>query len=140
MSDTRYWEASFRTKLWRDMNPDEKAEWIKAELQRMRSLFVMLSAQVQETGRKVKAIQEQLKEGQQVPPVESRTINRQHLSKRAAAFSGILHLKYRIPCPAMHQGEWKEFSRMTGGPGFSRRPRTPTFAEKCTTLPNEEHR
>jgi hypothetical protein len=64
MSDTRYWEASFRTKLWRDMNPDEKAEWIKAELQRMRSLFVMLSAQVQETGRKVKAIQEQLKEGQ----------------------------------------------------------------------------
>jgi hypothetical protein len=64
MSDTRYWEASFRGKLWRDMSPDEKAEWIKAELQRMRSLFVMLSAQVQETGRKVKAIQEQLKESQ----------------------------------------------------------------------------
>jgi hypothetical protein len=64
MSDTRYWETSFRTKLWRDMNPDEKAEWIKAELQRMRSLFVMLSAQVQETGKRVKAIQEQLKESQ----------------------------------------------------------------------------
>jgi hypothetical protein len=64
MSDTRYWETSFRTKLWRDMNPDEKAEWVKADLQRMRSLFVMLAAQVQETGRKVKAIQEQLKESQ----------------------------------------------------------------------------
>ena len=54
MSDTRYWETSFRTKLWRDMNPEEKAELVKAELQRMRSLFDMLSAQVQETGRKVK--------------------------------------------------------------------------------------
>jgi hypothetical protein len=64
MSDTRYWETSFRTKLWRDMNPDEKAEWVKAEPQRMRSLFVMLSSQVQEIGRKVKAIQEKLKESQ----------------------------------------------------------------------------
>ena len=64
MSDTRYWEASFRRKLWRDMSPDEKAEWVKAELQRMRSLFVMLSFQVQETGRRVKAIQEKLKESQ----------------------------------------------------------------------------
>jgi hypothetical protein len=64
MSDTRYWEASFRTKLWRDMSPDEKAEWVQAELPRMRSLFVMLSSQVQETGRRVKAIQEKLKENQ----------------------------------------------------------------------------
>jgi hypothetical protein len=46
------------------MNPDEKAEWVKAELQRMRSLFVMLSAQVQETGRRVKAIQEKLGESE----------------------------------------------------------------------------
>jgi hypothetical protein len=50
--------------LWRDMSPDEKAEWVKAELPRMRSLFVMLSSQVQETGRRVKAIQEKLKENQ----------------------------------------------------------------------------
>ena len=64
MSDTRYWEASFRTKLWRDISPDEKAESVKAELQRMRSLFVMLSFQVQDTGRRVKAIQEKLKESQ----------------------------------------------------------------------------
>jgi hypothetical protein len=64
MSDTRYWEASFRTKLWGDMSPDEKAEWLKADLQRMRSLFVMLSSQVQETGKRVKAIQEKLKESQ----------------------------------------------------------------------------
>jgi hypothetical protein len=62
MSDTRYWEEPFRTKLWRDMSPDEKAEWLRAELQRMRSLFVMLSCQVQETGRRVKAIQEKVKE------------------------------------------------------------------------------
>ena len=45
------------------MNPDEKAEWVKAELQRMRS-FAMLSAQVQETGRRVKAIQEKLRESE----------------------------------------------------------------------------
>jgi hypothetical protein len=64
MSDTRYWEASFRTKLWRDMSPDEKADWVKAELQRMRSLFAMLSSQVQETGRRVKAIQEKLRESE----------------------------------------------------------------------------
>ena len=64
MSDTRYWEASLRRKLWRDISPDEKAEWVKAELQRMRSLFVMLSFQVQDTGKRVKAIQEKLKESQ----------------------------------------------------------------------------
>ena len=64
MSDTRYWEAIFRTKLWRDMSPDEKAEWVKAELQRMRSLFVMLSSQVQEIGSRVKAIRKNLKENQ----------------------------------------------------------------------------
>ena len=64
MSDTRYWEASFRAKLWRDMSPDEKAEWLKTEPQRMRSLFVMLSFQVQDTGWRVKAIQEKLKQSQ----------------------------------------------------------------------------
>ena len=42
MSDTRHWEKSSRAKFWQDGNADEKAEWVKAELQRMRSLFAML--------------------------------------------------------------------------------------------------
>jgi len=37
---------------------------VKAELQRMRSLFAMLSAQVQEIGRRVKAIRKNLQENQ----------------------------------------------------------------------------
>jgi hypothetical protein len=44
------------------MNPDEKAEWVRAELQRMRSLFSMLSSQVQDIGSRVKAIRKELKE------------------------------------------------------------------------------
>ncbi|MGA8157259.1 MAG: hypothetical protein WB822_13840 [Rhodoplanes sp.] len=50
MSSTKYWKTSFRAKRWGDMNPDEKAEWVKAELQRMSALFAMLSSQVQEIG------------------------------------------------------------------------------------------
>ncbi len=64
MSDTKYWEMSSRAKRWGDMNPDEKAEWVKAELQRIRSLFAMLSSQVQEIERSIKAIQQKLKESQ----------------------------------------------------------------------------
>jgi hypothetical protein len=64
MSSTKYWELSFRAKRWGDMNPDEKAEWVKAELQRMSALFAMLSSQVQEIGRRVKAIRMKLKENQ----------------------------------------------------------------------------
>jgi len=64
MSGTKYWETSLRAKRWGDMNPDEKAEWVRAELQRMSALFAMLSSQVQETGRRVKAIQKKLKENQ----------------------------------------------------------------------------
>ena len=56
MSDTHHWEKPSRYKL----NADEKAEWVKAELQRMRSLFAMLSSQVQEIGRRVKAIRKEL--------------------------------------------------------------------------------
>ena len=56
MSDTKHWEKPSRHKLWQERNADEKAEWVKAELQRMRSLFAMLSSQVQEIGRRVKAI------------------------------------------------------------------------------------
>jgi hypothetical protein len=43
---------------------DEKAKWVKTELQRMRSLFVMLSSQVQEIGSRVKAIRKNLRENQ----------------------------------------------------------------------------
>ena len=64
MSSTKYWEASFKAKRWSDMNADEKAEWVRAELQRMSALFAMLSSQVQEIGRTVKAIRNKLKENQ----------------------------------------------------------------------------
>ena len=64
MSDTKYWEKSYRAKRWQDMNIDEKAEWVKAELQRMSSLYAMLSLQVQEIGRRVKAIRQKLNENQ----------------------------------------------------------------------------
>jgi hypothetical protein len=46
------------------MNADEKAEWVKADLQRMSSLFAMLSSQVQEIGRAVKTIRKKLNENQ----------------------------------------------------------------------------
>ena len=62
MSDTKHWEKSSRNKRWQDRDADEKAEWVKAELQRMRSLFAMLSSQVQEIGRRVKAIQNTINE------------------------------------------------------------------------------
>jgi len=64
MSDTHHWEKPARAKLWQQRNADEKAEWVRAELQRMRSLYAMLSSQVQEIGRKVKAIRNGLKEKQ----------------------------------------------------------------------------
>ena len=51
MSSNKDWDKSFLTKRWQEMNADEKAEWVKAELQRMSSLFAMLSSQVQEIGR-----------------------------------------------------------------------------------------
>ena len=60
MSGTTHWEKSSRNKLWQDRDADEKLEWVKAELQRMRSLFAMLSSQVQEIGRAVKAIEKKL--------------------------------------------------------------------------------
>ena len=64
MSDTKHWEKSSRTKLWQEKNADEKAEWVKAEVQRMRGLFAMLSSQVREIGRRVKAIREKLQQNQ----------------------------------------------------------------------------
>ena len=62
MSDTKHWEKSSRNKRWQDRDADEKAEWVKAELQRMRSLFAMLSAQVQEIARRVQAIRKTINE------------------------------------------------------------------------------
>lgn len=64
MSDTHHWEKPSRAKLWQERNAEEKAEWVKDELQRMRSLYAMLSSQVQEIGRKVKAIRNELQENQ----------------------------------------------------------------------------
>jgi hypothetical protein len=64
MSDTQHWEKPARAKLWQEMNVDEKAEWVKAELQRMRSLYAMLSSQVREIGRRVKAIRNDLQENE----------------------------------------------------------------------------
>ena len=64
MSDTQHWEKSSRAKLWQERNADEKAEWVKDELRRMSSLFAMLSLQVQEIGRRVKAITKTLKENE----------------------------------------------------------------------------
>lgn len=58
------WEYSAITKRWEDLDFDEKAEWVKTEHQRLRSLFVMLSSQVQEIRRAVKAIEKRLKEDQ----------------------------------------------------------------------------
>jgi len=60
MSGTQHWEKPSRHKLWQERDADEKAEWVKAELQRMRSLFAMLSSQVQEIGRRVRAIHKEL--------------------------------------------------------------------------------
>ena len=64
MSSKKPWEYSAITKRWQDNNVDEKAEWVKAELQRMRGLFAMLSSQVQEIQRAAKAIEKRLKEDQ----------------------------------------------------------------------------
>ncbi|MGZ9067159.1 MAG: hypothetical protein ACXW2I_17725 [Burkholderiales bacterium] len=64
MSSNKYWDKSFLTKRWQEMNADEKAEWVKADLQRMSSLFAMLSSQVQEIGRAVKTIRKKLNENQ----------------------------------------------------------------------------
>jgi hypothetical protein len=60
MSGTKHWEESSRNRRWQDRDADEKAEWVKDELQRMRSLFAMLSSQVQEIRRAVRAIEKKL--------------------------------------------------------------------------------
>jgi hypothetical protein len=57
-------------KVWDKMNADEKAEWLKAELkqvsslkarlQQMSSLYAMLSSQIQEIARAVKAVEKKV--------------------------------------------------------------------------------
>jgi hypothetical protein len=61
-----HWFASVAensmAKTWDKMNADEKAEWLRAELRQMSSLYAMLASQIQEIARSVKAIEKQLKE------------------------------------------------------------------------------
>lgn len=72
MSSDKLWEKPPRTQVWQEMNADEKAEWLRAELkqvnslnakvERMSNLYAMLSSQIQEIGRAVKTIQKRLDE------------------------------------------------------------------------------
>jgi len=72
MSSGNPWEKPPRTQVWQEMNADEKAEWLRAELnqvnslnaklERMSNLYAMLSSQVQEIGRSVKTIEKRLDE------------------------------------------------------------------------------
>ena len=60
MSSKKPWEYSAITKPWDDLDFDEKAKWVKTELQRMRSLFVMLSSQVQDVRTAAKALEKKM--------------------------------------------------------------------------------
>ena len=72
MSSDKLWEKPPRTQVWQEMNADEKAEWLRAELkqvnslnakvERMSNLYAMLSSQIQEIGRSVKTIEKRLDE------------------------------------------------------------------------------
>ena len=72
MSSDKLWEKPPRTQVWQEMNADEKAEWLRAELnqvnslnaklERMSNLYAMLSSQIQEIGRAVKTIERRLDE------------------------------------------------------------------------------
>jgi hypothetical protein len=64
MSSKQPWEYSAITKRWEDLDFDEKAKWLRTELQRMRSLFVMLSSQVREVRAAAKAIEKKIREDQ----------------------------------------------------------------------------
>jgi hypothetical protein len=64
MSSKKPWEYSAITKPWEDLDFDEKAKWVKTEIQRMRSLFVMLSSQVQEVRTAAKALEKKIQEDQ----------------------------------------------------------------------------
>ena len=48
------------SKRWNDMTFGEKADWVRAELQRMRSLFAMLASQAKEIQRAMKTIEKSM--------------------------------------------------------------------------------
>lgn len=47
-------------KRWDEMNSDEKADYLRGELRQMSSLYAMLSSQIQEVSRAMKALQKEL--------------------------------------------------------------------------------
>lgn len=49
-------------KPWDQMNADEKAEWLRGEVRQMSSLYAMLSSQIQEIARSVKALEKRSKD------------------------------------------------------------------------------
>jgi hypothetical protein len=49
-------------KTWDKMTTDEKAEWLRAEIRQLSSLYAMLASQIQEIGRSVKAIEKRAAE------------------------------------------------------------------------------
>ena len=49
-------------KTWDKMTTDEKAEWLRAEIRQLSSLYAMLASQIQEIGRSVKAIEKRTAE------------------------------------------------------------------------------
>ncbi|MEZ5787697.1 MAG: hypothetical protein R3D62_14765 [Xanthobacteraceae bacterium] len=54
-------------KRWDEMNSDEKAEHLRGELRQMSSLYAMLSSQIQEVSRAMKALQKEI-DGVSPPP------------------------------------------------------------------------
>lgn len=47
-------------KRWDEMNPEEKADHLRGELRQMSSLYAMLSSQIQEVSRAMKALQKDI--------------------------------------------------------------------------------
>lgn len=54
-------------KRWDEMNSEEKSEHLRGELQQMSSLYAMLSSQIQEVSRAMKALQKEI-DGVSPPP------------------------------------------------------------------------
>ncbi len=54
-------------KRWDEMNPEEKADYLRGELRQMSSLYAMLSSQIQEVSRSMKALQKEV-DGVGAPP------------------------------------------------------------------------
>jgi predicted nucleic acid-binding Zn-ribbon protein len=54
-------------KPWDEMNSEEKANHLRGELRQMSSLYAMLSSQIQEVSRAMKALQKEI-DGAATPP------------------------------------------------------------------------